>query len=491
MTARPRRVHQHGPTPKTVSDLVLWDSTLTSEKLVTDAEQLFIEQPDLPACIISFEDTSLGILSKKSLNTALSKPFFRELFSRRSISKLVGFDVIEIMPLTLPLDTTITDATEQALSRSIDKSFDPILIAGNNRHQVLQVDDLLHAQSMVLEQAVHAKDGLLKQVQQKANELKVALAGLEKTRDELLKSEQHLETQVAERTLELATTNQQLTQKQKQIEEELKVAQSLQQSILPSNFPSHPQYQGHACMRSARMIGGDFYDVFPLDEFHLALVIADVSGKGVPAALFMVLVRTILQNLATSDLSPADCITKANQQINDRNPLSLFVTVIFGVLDIRTGLFTFCNGGHSMPYIIRTTGEIETVSARASPLVGLIETARYNNLTIKLESGDSLLLVTDGIVECFNSAGEAFGESKLLDTLADLSTYSTDKIIDKLLGEIDHFSAGTMPSDDLTILAMKYLSSDTRDESQNSYFGATDSVATEPYLLTSQTIRLR
>lgn len=246
-------------------------------------------------------------------------------------------------------------------------------------------------------------------------------------------------------------------QKQNQINEELRVARTLQQSILPTTFPAHDGYQGHAFMRAARMIGGDFYDVFRLDEHRLGIVVADVSGKGVPAALFMVLVRTILQDLALRDLAPGACLAEANRQLIARNPLSLFVTMIYGILDARSGLFTFCSGGHAMPYILRAGGTVEVITARGAPLVGLIEGANYPDMTVSLLPGDGLLLVTDGVVECFNRVGEAYGEKRLLALLASAGSVALDRLLDGLAAELDRFSDGLPASDDVTALVVRFI----------------------------------
>ncbi len=272
----------------------------------------------------------------------------------------------------------------------------------------------------------------------------------------LLRHQARLESEVEARTLELATINADLVKTQAQINEELRVARTLQQSILPTEFPTHDGYRGHALMRAARMIGGDFYDMFRLDDHRLGIVVADVSGKGVPAALFMVLVRTILQELALRGLSPGACLAEANRQLIARNPLSLFVTVIYGVLDARSGFFTFCSGGHGMPYVLRDSGAVEVVAARAAPLVGLIDDAYYPDLTIALQSGDGVLLVTDGVAECFNGAGEAFGEERLLALLASAGRIAPDHLIDRLVIALDRFSDGVPASDDVTALLVQF-----------------------------------
>jgi serine phosphatase RsbU (regulator of sigma subunit) len=132
----------------------------------------------------------------------------------------------------------------------------------------------------------------------------------------------------------------------------------------------------------------------------------------------MVLVRTVLQELALRDLAPGACLAEANRQLIARNPLSLFVAVIYGIMDSRSGLFTFCSGGHVMPYVLRGDRTVEIVAARAAPLLGLIDEAVCPDLSVSLNSGDGLLLITDGVTECFNAAGEAFGEDRLMAALA-------------------------------------------------------------------------
>lgn len=275
--------------------------------------------------------------------------------------------------------------------------------------------------------------------------------------DRLLRHQAQLEAQVAARTQELAATNADLVQAQNQINEELRFARTLQQSILPASFPTHTAYQGHAFMRAARMIGGDFYDMFRLDDDHLGIVVADVSGKGVPAALFMVLVRTVLLDLAMHGLAPGACLAEANRYLIERNPLSLFVTVLYEILDIRTGIFTFCSGGHTMPYVLRAGGTVEVVRARPSPLVGLLDAVKYPDMTIALCPGDGLLLVTDGVAECFNQNDEAFGEGRLIGMLESAGPIPVDRLLDDLVAALDRFAQGIPASDDVTALAVRFL----------------------------------
>jgi serine phosphatase RsbU (regulator of sigma subunit)/ActR/RegA family two-component response regulator len=272
----------------------------------------------------------------------------------------------------------------------------------------------------------------------------------------LLRHQAGLEAEVAARTRELAEVNAGLMQAQSQINEELRVARTLQQSILPAAFPPHDRYEGHAFMRAAHMIGGDFYDIFQLDEHRLGVVVADVSGKGVPAALFMIQVHTIIQNLALRDLAPGACLAEANRQLIARNPMSLFVTVIYGVMDARSGLFTFCSGGHGMPYVLRANGAVEVATAEPAPLLGLIDDAQYPDATVLLGHCDSVLLVTDGVAECLNAAGEAYGEERLLAVLSATGLVAPDRLLANLTADLDRFSDGVPASDDVTALLVRF-----------------------------------
>jgi sigma-B regulation protein RsbU (phosphoserine phosphatase) len=177
----------------------------------------------------------------------------------------------------------------------------------------------------------------------------------------------------------------------------------------------------------------------------------------VPAALFMVLVRTVLQELAMRGLAPGACLAEANRQLIARNPLSLFVTVVYGVLDARTGVFTFCSGGHVMPYVLRATGAVELVASRAAPLVGVIDDAVYPDLTVSLGSGDGLLLVTDGVAEYFNRAGEPFGEERLVEVMTSAGAAGLDQLLGALVAALEAFAEGSPASDDVTALAVRFL----------------------------------
>jgi serine phosphatase RsbU (regulator of sigma subunit) len=443
--------------PTILGEIELWDSIVDISTPVRFIESQLLENPGLPGFVVVEDWKIIGILSRTKFVAALSRPFAREIFIKDPVKILFDFDIVDINPIILNVDTSIPEAVQKALDRSFLMSYEPIIVMDNLKPKVLEVDLLMRCQSNILKDAIFNREKLIEEEQRSANQLRSTLQELEQVRDTLLRSEELLEAQVIKRTLELEKVNQDLIQQQKSIQEDLQVARTLQQSILPEIFPQSPGYKGYAFMRAARMIGGDFYDAYKISEHEYGFVVGDVSGKGVPAALFMVLVKTILQEQSGNHHSPAECITHLNTQLLNRNPLSLFVTLIYGILDIRTGVFTFCNGGHSMPYILRENKSIETIANKPSPLVGLLDNPKYTNISVQLEKNDRILLITDGVTECFNDQNEAYGELRLLNLLK--STHkktAIEDLIKKIVVELDLFSNGVPASDDITALILHY-----------------------------------
>jgi serine phosphatase RsbU (regulator of sigma subunit) len=288
------------------------------------------------------------------------------------------------------------------------------------------------------------------------------IVALEASRAALLAEQAALERRVVERTAELAEANRALRASQALLEEDLRAAATLQQAILPDAFPPHPHIDGAALMRSARAIGGDFHDAVALDASRMALLVADVSGKGAQAALFMVLVRTLLQEVVTqhagtADLDPAAIMAETNRRLLARNPLSLFVTVMFGVLDAAGGRFAFCSAGHGMPLIRRADGSVERVAGRPSPMLGLIETAQYRSQDVILAPGDAVVLVTDGIEEATDAHGTWFGEKRLCTALTEAGpNASAAALLEATLRAVDDFSGGAPLGDDITCVVARW-----------------------------------
>lgn len=264
-----------------------------------------------------------------------------------------------------------------------------------------------------------------------------------------------LEQQVLDRTADLTRVNDGLKAANARINADLEVAKVLQQSILPSRFPQIGSSRGHAVMRAAHEIGGDFFDVFQLDEKRIGVVVGDVCGKGVAAALFMVIARTIIRNVALEAPSVRACIARANDLILEQNPLDLYLTVVYGILDTDSGVFSYTVGGHDTPVRLSST-VAEPLPRAGGMLVGLIGGVAFEENAVQLQPGDSIVLFTDGVTEAFDMESEAFGEERLLGALASLSHHDPERIVAGLIDAVDRHAAGQQQSDDITCLVVRY-----------------------------------
>ena len=239
--------------------------------------------------------------------------------------------------------------------------------------------------------------------------------------------------------------------------EEMQAAAAIQQSILPGPLPSggtRLRVDLHADMRPAREIGGDFFDFFLIDEDRLAFTVADVSGKGIPAALFMAVSRTVMRN-AASGTEMATRMSDANRLLSAENAACMFVTMFHGVLDLTTGLLRYCNAGHNPPYLLRADGGRETLKATGIPF-GIDSDRPYRIAEISLVPGDALFLFSDGITEAFSPAGEIFGEARLERALDGARGRGAAEMVAEVIGATDEFAAGAEQSDDITCLALAY-----------------------------------
>ena len=239
--------------------------------------------------------------------------------------------------------------------------------------------------------------------------------------------------------------------------EEMQAAAAIQQSILPGPLPSGDtqlRVDLHADMRPAREIGGDFFDFFLIDEDRLAFTVADVSGKGIPAALFMAVSRTVMRNAASGADMGARMID-ANRLLSAENAACMFVTMFHGVLDLTTGLLRYCNAGHNPPYLLRADGGRETLKATGIPF-GIDSDRPYRIAEISLVPGDALFLFSDGITEAFSPAGEIFGEARLERALDGARGRGAAEMVAEVIGATDEFAAGAEQSDDITCLALAY-----------------------------------
>jgi phosphoserine phosphatase RsbU/P len=244
------------------------------------------------------------------------------------------------------------------------------------------------------------------------------------------------------------------------IQNELEVARQIQAAIIPQNFPAFPErkeFELHASMNAAKKVGGDFYDFFMIDDNRLGFAIGDVSGKGVPAALFMAVSRALLKATALRGISPHDCLLQVNQLLQSENSTSMFVTVFYGILDLRNGSVEFSNGGHNPPCLIKKMGDVTLLDLTGNFVLGAFATSEYQSKSIDLEEGDSLVLYTDGVTEAVNKFGTQFSEEGLMNCLKELNGQPVDEMVRTVLKKVDEHAGSAAQSDDITVLVLKYL----------------------------------
>ena len=239
---------------------------------------------------------------------------------------------------------------------------------------------------------------------------------------------------------------------------ELNVASNIQHDMLPYIFPAFPErneFDIYASMNSAKEVGGDFYDFFLVDEDHLALVIADVSGKGVPAALFMVIAKTLLKNQALTGASPKEVLESVNNQLCENNEADMFVTVWLGIYEISTGKITAANAGHEYPAIRRGKGKFELYKDRHGFVLAGMENSRYREYELQLNEGDILFVYTDGVTEATNENNILYGTDRMLNALEDSKEMVPETLLHSLKEDIDRFVGKAPQFDDITMLCLK------------------------------------
>ncbi len=239
---------------------------------------------------------------------------------------------------------------------------------------------------------------------------------------------------------------------------ELDIASRIQQSILPQTFPPFPErtdFRIFAEMIPARQVGGDFYDFFLIDDARLGFVIGDVSGKGVPAAIFMAVSRTLLRSTALTGIPPSQCLDRVNGLLCLDNSSEMFVTLFYGVLNTRTGQVEYANGGHNPPYVLRHPGVVEAVASTGGMVLGAIDGARYRGNTITLQPGDGLLLYTDGVTEAMDSAGNLYSDQRLQNLLHQVDGAAPEALVHGVVEEVKRYAADAPQNDDITVLAVQ------------------------------------
>ena len=247
------------------------------------------------------------------------------------------------------------------------------------------------------------------------------------------------------------------------IDAELAFAKAIQHSALPSIFPPYPnrkEFAIWACMDTAKEVGGDFYDFYFVDEDTLAFLIADVSGKGIPAAMFMMEAKTLLKSYAESGMGVAEVLTQANNKLCEGNEAGMFVTVWMGCLNTRTGEVTYANAGHNLPVIRHADGSVEMVKSRPGLVLAGMEDIRYRANTVQLKPGDLIYLYTDGVTEATNADNGLYGDNRLLAVLEGNTDADVHAVCANVKTDVDIFVGDAPRFDDITMLALTYMPSE-------------------------------
>ena len=260
-----------------------------------------------------------------------------------------------------------------------------------------------------------------------------------------------------------------ITAERERLNTELELAGSIQMDMLPCDFPPFPErseFDLYASMNPAKEVGGDFYDFFLVDEDHLALVIADVSGKGIPGALFMMMVKIMVQNCVLAGLSPKQVMEQVNEQIAENNSESMFVTVWLGILDIPSGKLTAVNAGHEYPIFKKPGGCYELIKDKHGMAVGTMEGIRYREYEMQFEPGSSLFVYSDGLPEANNRAEELFGMARTVAALNENPDLPPEETLCAVERAVDTFVGDAPQFDDLTMLCFAYHGAAGRPETE-------------------------
>ena len=260
-----------------------------------------------------------------------------------------------------------------------------------------------------------------------------------------------------DRTLENSAVWRQAMESRNQLvalENELDVARRMQASILPTEFPQRDSFEVYADMQPARHVGGDFYDVQGLERGKVGLAIADVSGKGVPAGLFMMSSRTLLKGAAIGSEDPGLALTTVNEVLSDDNAEMMFVTVLYGVYNPRTREFTYASGGHDSPLVVHADGSATLLPHTGGMALGVLPKVRYESHTVTLQPGDTVLLYTDGVTEAQNPEGEQYGLQRLQELFRESTPTGAEAATEGVFRAVRRFAGRAPQFDDITCLAL-------------------------------------
>jgi len=280
---------------------------------------------------------------------------------------------------------------------------------------------------------------------------------------ELSRSFENMRVSLKEYIANLAET----TAEKERIESELKIARRIQMSFLPKEFPPFPEkeeFEIYAMIEPAKEVGGDLYDFFLLNEDQLFFSIGDVSDKGVPAALFMAVTKTLMKDIASYGIGPSDILMKLNRELCKDNESMMFVTIFCGVMNCKTGELTYSNAGHNPPLIIHSDQRTEWLHVPKGLVLGAIEDAGYTTERTVLYPGDTLFLYTDGVTEAMNSAKNMYSDRRLQVTVEESTVISAESLVEYVMRSVKEFSGSESQADDITILAVRFKGSMNKQE---------------------------
>ncbi len=265
-----------------------------------------------------------------------------------------------------------------------------------------------------------------------------------------------------------------VTSEQERLETELDIANRIQASMLPNSFPAFPErneFDIYALMKPAKAVAGDFYDFFLVDDDHLAIVIADVSGKGIPAALFMMMSKSVISNIAKQNVSPDKILERANERICVHNDENMFVTVWLGILTISTGHIVAANAGHEFPALQKEDGSFELYHDRHGFVIGGMAGVHYKNYEFDLHKDEILFLYTDGVPDATTQEGERFGTDRMVEALNHHPDPNPRDLVHYMLRTVDDFDGDVPQFDDITMLALRYNGPDNQEEADSIHIG--------------------
>ena len=243
------------------------------------------------------------------------------------------------------------------------------------------------------------------------------------------------------------------------IDAELAFAKAIQHSALPSVFPPYPhrgEFSLWATMHTAKEVGGDFYDFYFVDDDHLVFLVADVSGKGIPAAMFMMTAKTLLKSYAEAGLPVDEVFTRANEELCANNDAGMFVTAWMGCLNVKTGELTYANAGHNPPLIRRAGAEFAYLKERTGFVLAGMEGIRYRKMELQLSPGDTIFLYTDGVTEAANAEEALYGEARLLELLNRKQNAPAKELCEAVKADVDAFAGEAEQFDDITMLCLTW-----------------------------------